>query len=144
MLQEGLALVGAALLLHANARAKASKSRTEEDPDSDPEPSPPAFKMPEPTLDSALYAADPTNPLLIGPGSSSGNPLPPNAMPGLGGNPGTDYLTGGNITVSQLAAANRAYKYIVGSIPSAIKQKIENVKRLTSFQARVRRKLKFW
>ncbi len=147
MLRLGLALVGTALLLHSRGVKAAEEKQAEgEDPDASPGTS--GTKYPTtPTIDPAIW----TNPLLIGPAGAIGN-LGWNL--GLGTNlglvPGTGFggvpqilptglgsgQTVGAMTPDQLSAANHMYQQIVGAIPSAIAQKIRNVKSLADFQAR--------
>lgn len=142
MLKEGMFLLGTALLLHSRNKAEAEESEEgSEQPDSEPGTPGTIFKLPgDPVLDSAITE----NPLLFGHGNAHGPGFQITPFPGLGGSfpsigNGQPLGSGQSIgitTAAQLSAANKIYQQIIGSIPSAIAQKVRNVKALADFQAR--------
>lgn len=154
MLRLGLALVGTALLLHSRkVKAASDKEQESENPESSSESPFPGIKLPgEPVLDPAITG----NPLLIGPAGAIGDlgwnlglgsSLGQTPGVGFGGVPqllpqglGSGQTVGMN-TPDQLSAAHHMYQQIVGAIPSAVAQKIRDVKALADFQARSAKKV---
>lgn len=138
MLRLALVLVGAALILRSRRRKSSSPEQEDSsgDPGSDFAPS---GGMPRPTLDPGVLAAMPPgtpNPFahVIPPPDFGGQPVDtlinPPPMP-------TTVGTGGPPTRAQLSSAWNMWNAIIGSLPEAIRIKIENIKRLSAFQGRV-------
>lgn len=150
MMRLGLVLLGVAILLRGRkAMAGEEEKESEVDPDSNAEapPAAPFYKETVPMLDNAIWE----NPLLIGPGARGDLGWNLGLGSNLGQTPGTGFggvpqilpqglgsgQTIGATTPDQLSAAHHMYQQIVGAIPSAITQKIANVKALADFQSRV-------
>jgi hypothetical protein len=132
MLRLGLVLVGAALLLHGRKLTRPKNEEDDLNPDAEGEGS--GFGKIE---QFKPYK----NPLLYREGDAGAGDF--DAFPGGVGLPGFDPIGGagygniGAITGAQLGAAQGAYNSIVGFLPSAIHQKISNVKRAVSWHRRV-------
>jgi hypothetical protein len=134
-----MVLAAAGIVYRIYRRRRKGQSDEDETSETDDSSSSPGAGLPKPTLDPALYRVpvqswgDLFGNVIPGPDFGrppSGTIINPPPMPGTVGN-------GQLPTVNQLSSVNNMWNAILGSIPYAIDQKIDNVKRLADFQSRV-------